>query len=183
MEFKHWPKITRVENRKPPVFTEKLDGTNGCIVISFEEADENTVASLVTEVGLMSVWAQSRNRFIKPGDDNYGFAAWVLKNIEELTKLGEGHHYGEWWGLGVGRGYNETEKRFSLFNTHRWGPHNPNTPACVSVVPRLRVTTVEEAKQFLINNGSIASPGYMNPEGAVMYDIDSDTNFKIIINK
>ena len=41
MEFKAWPKITRVENRRPPQFTEKIDGTNACIVISHSKIDNN----------------------------------------------------------------------------------------------------------------------------------------------
>lgn len=183
MEFKAWPKIVRVENRRKPVFTEKIDGTNACIVISFEEPDVNSVASLLTEVGLLSMWVQSRNRFIKPGDDNFAFANWVVKNSDELFKLGEGHHYGEWWGSGIGRTYGLTENRFSLFNTKRWGDHNPNTPSCVSVVPTLNVATVEEVKQFLAQNGSVAVPGFNRPEGAVMFDLDTETCFKIIMDK
>lgn len=167
MEFKAWPKILRVEKRRPPVFTEKLDGTNACVVIS--------------ETGEFA--CQSRNRFITPDDDNYGFAKWAHEHQEELLLLGPGHHYGEWWGLGIQRGYGLEEKKFSLFNTRRWGPHNPNTPACVSVVPVIAATSIEEVKQTLIQNGSLAAPGYMNIEGAIMLDTDSDTYYKIIINK
>jgi hypothetical protein len=46
------------------VVTEKIDGTNGAIVVS--------------EDG--KVYAQSRNRVISPDDDNYGFAKWVERN-------------------------------------------------------------------------------------------------------
>lgn len=167
MEFKAWPKITRVENKRAPIFTEKIDGTNACIVIG-------TDGEFAT---------QSRNRFIVPGDDNFGFAKWAYDNKDELIKLGEGYHYGEWWGLGIGRGYELTEKRFSLFNTRRWGKHNPNTPACVSVVPILPCSSVADTRMFLANNGSVVAPGYMRPEGAVMYEPDTDTCFKIIMDK
>ena len=167
MEFKAWPKITRVENRRTPIFTEKIDGTNACIVIG----DNGEFA------------CQSRSRFITPEDDNFGFARWAYDNQDELRKLGPGYHYGEWWGQGIQRGYGLTEKKFSLFNTRRWGPHNPNTPLCVSVVPTLPVSSVEEVKQFLLQNGSVAAPGWEKPEGAVMYEPDTDTCFKIIIDK
>jgi hypothetical protein len=167
MEFKAWPKITRVENRRTPVFTEKIDGTNACVVITAEG-----------EFG-----CQSRNRIITPENDNFGFARWAYANKDELMKMGGGYHYGEWWGLGIGRGYDQKEKRFSLFNSRRWGEHNPNTPSCVSVVPILRVNTVEEAREFLLENGSVAAPGFKKPEGAIMLDLDSDTYFKIIIDK
>src|SRR5574343_268929 len=126
MEFKAWPKIIRLENKRAPVFTEKIDGTNACIVIG-------------------------------PN--------------------------GEWWGLGIQRGYDLKEKRFSLFNTRRWGPHNPNTPSCVSVVPIINANTWDEARSILILNGSFAAPGYKRPEGLVMYEPDTDTCFKIIIDK
>lgn len=178
MEFQSWPKITRLENRRTPVFTEKIDGTNACIVISKEPPDENTAGS----VNDLNVWVQSRSRFIKPGEDNFGFAGWVVAHLDELIKLGEGHHFGEWWGLGIQRGYDQTEKRFSLFNTHRWHRENP-PPQCCSVVPRLPVSTAEEAVTFLKQHGSLAAPGYMNIEGAIMFDVDTKTNFKIIVNK
>lgn len=49
--------------------------------------------------------------------------------------------------------------------------------------PILPVKSVEEAREFLLQHGSMAAPGFKNPEGAVMYEPDTDTCFKIIINK
>lgn len=167
VEFKAWPKITRIENKRKPIFTEKIDGTNACIVIG--------------ENGEFA--CQSRTRFITPEDDNFGFARWAYEHKEELTKLGPGHHFGEWWGSGIQRTYGLPNKKFSLFNTRRWGAHNPNTPVCVDVVPTLPVSSVEEVVQFFKQHGSIAAPGWERPEGAVMYEPDTDTNFKIIIDK
>lgn len=167
IEFKAWPKITRLENKRKPIFTEKIDGTNACIVISEDG-----------EFG-----CQSRSRIITPEDDNFGFARWAYENKEELLKLGVGYHYGEWWGLGIQRGYGIEEKKFSLFNSRRWGEHNPNTPKCCSVVPMLPATTPEEVVSLLKEHGSFAAPGYMRPEGAIMYEPDTDTMFKIIMDK
>ncbi|MBK8117420.1 MAG: RNA ligase family protein [Candidatus Accumulibacter sp.] len=167
IEFKPWPKIIRIENKRKPVFTEKIDGTNACVVIDEEGY----------------IGAQSRNRFIFPHDDNFGFAKWVEDNKEDLLSLGPGHHYGEWWGRGIGRTYGQTERFFSLFNTLRWGPHNPNTPKCCNVIPIINANTVEEVKNILINNGSFIVPGWMKPEGAVMYEPDTNTCFKIILDK
>lgn len=166
IEFKAWPKIPRVENKKE-FYTEKIDGTNACIVIDAEG----------------NFGCQSRSRIITPEDDNFGFAKWAYENKEELMKLGEGHHYGEWWGTGIQRGYGLTEKRFSLFNIHRWGGHNPNTPACVSVVPIIHKSSLEEAKQLLIESGSLAAPGFMNVEGVVVFDYYTKGYYKAIINK
>lgn len=166
MEFKPWPKIVRVENKRSPIFTEKIDGTNACIAI------ENGQISHV----------QSRNRIITPDSDNYGFARWVQDNVGTVLQLGDGYHFGEWWGQGIGRKYDLTERRFSLFNTRRWGGHNP-PPEGIYVVPHLRANTIEEVKQLLIEHGSFAAPGFMDIEGAVMFEPDTETCFKIIINK
>lgn len=189
MEFKAWPKIVRLENKRAPIFTEKIDGTNACIVIGFTDANDKTLYTHLTEVGPLSIWAQSRSRFITPDDDNYGFARWVQENGKALSQLGAGYHFGEWWGQGIQRGYGLTEKRFSLFNTRRWGPHNPNTPTCCHVVPMLpdwvrdAPGTTSDVKSFLQINGSVAVPGWSKPEGAVMYEPDTDTMFKIILDK
>lgn len=166
MEFKPWPKITRVENKRVPIFTEKIDGTNACIAI---DADGN-------------YHCQSRNRIITPEDDNYGFARWCKQNEEAVLKLGEGYHFGEWWGQGIGRNYGLNYRRFSLFNTRRWGYHNP-PPDPFEVVPVLPFDTIELVKEYLQNNGSVVVPGWMRPEGAVMYEPDTDTCFKIIMDK
>lgn len=184
--FQAWPKIPRWENEKF-FFTEKIDGTNACIIISSDpeivEKPITTVKSKNPDQPNLFIFAQSRTRLIYPGDDNFGFAAWVKENAHELVKLGEGYHYGEWWGKGIQRGYDIEEKRFSLFNTKRWGPHNPTTPQCVSVVPTIHASTLEEAHQKLVEGGSLAAPGYMNVEGIVMYMYQTDQYYKHIINK
>lgn len=178
--FKAWPKIPRVENRKE-YYTEKIDGTNACIIIQETKADitgclyQHQVSDI--EYG---VWAQSRTRLITPEDDNYGFARWVKDNAEELVKLGPGYHYGEWWGLGIQRGYNQTEKKFSLFNTYR---DPASLPACIYQVPSIHANSIEEAKEILINNGSLAAPGFMNVEGVVIFEYNTKTYWKAIINK
>lgn len=167
MEFKAWPKIVRLENKRAPIFTEKIDGTNACIVIG----DNGEFA------------CQSRTRLITPTDDNFGFARWAYEHQSELMTLGPGYHYGEWWGSGIQRGYGLTEKRFSLFNTRRWGIHNLNTPTCCHVVPIIHGYTVEEVKEFLLTHGSMAVANWSRPEGLVMYEPDTDTMFKIILDK
>lgn len=163
--FRAWPKTPRVENKKE-FYTEKIDGTNACIIIHEDQ-----------------LYTQSRNRMIVPGDDNFGFAQWAYENSDELKQLGEGYHYGEWWGAGVGRRYGMEEKVFSLFNTRRWGPHNPNTPACCRVVPTIHANSLEEARKQLIEGGSLAAPGFMNVEGVIVYEYNTNTYWKSIINK
>jgi len=170
IEFKPWPKIPRITNEKF-VITEKIDGTNACIVID----DYGTIG------------AQSRNRIITPQSDNYGFANWVEANKQDLMSLGPGHHFGEWWGKGIGRQYNQTEKHFSLFNTYRWSNPNERKPSCCKIVPV--ISTFEKTYEIepIINlikiNGSYAAPGYMNPEGLIIFQLLTQSYYKVIINK
>lgn len=165
-EFKEFKKIPRL-NREVFV-TEKLDGTNACVVVS----DDGSVA------------AQSRSRFITPENDNYGFAKWVAAHAEELKQLGPGYHYGEWWGQGIQRNYGLTEKRFSLFNVDRWSAERP---ACCHVVPVITKAvgfeTVNEALSWLGRNGSVAAPGFMKPEGVIAYHTASGQYFKATLER
>jgi hypothetical protein len=143
-EFEPWPKIPRL--RREITITEKIDGTNAqiCIddlqptYINHDRAPAWTPYELSQAciVGDHIIWAGSRTRWITPGKDtdNFGFAAWVWENADELVKLGTGRHYGEWWGQGIQRRYDLDEKRFSLFNTAR--PAD-TLPDCVSQVPLL----------------------------------------------
>lgn len=184
--FQPWPKIPRVENRKE-FYTEKIDGTNACVVIAYvDNLDLIETKPLwytnFNELINVAIWAQSRTRLITPEDDNFGFAKWVKENAEELIKLGEGYHYGEWWGKGIQRGYGLDEKKFSLFNTARWNTDNA-PPKCCSVVPTIHASSVEEAKQILINNGSFAAPGFMDVEGIVVFEYNTKSYWKAIINK
>jgi hypothetical protein len=166
-EFKEWPKIYRF-NREI-IVTEKIDGTNAQICIG--------------EDGTFLVG--SRTRWITPEDDNHGFAYWAYEHKEELMKLGEGRHYGEWWGNSIQRGYGcpTGDKRFSLFNIIRWTKTPP--PDCCSIVPVLYqgMFSEEAIKQCLLglkHHGSRAIP-FMNPEGIVVYHTQANMCFKITI--
>lgn len=123
MEFTPFPKIPRL-NRGITI-TEKINGTNACIRIrdgAALEPGEGVNAVVATDSDTV-LWAQSRKRFIQPGKaDNMGFAGWVAEHAEYLADfLGEGDHYGEWWGEGIQKNpYGIAGKRFSLFNTRRW---------------------------------------------------------------
>jgi hypothetical protein len=165
-EFNAFPKIPRLF--REIVITEKLDGTNAQIVVS---DDGNSIVAI-----------GSRNKWITPEDDNFGFARWVRDNEQELLKLGPGHHFGEWWGAGIQRRYGLSEKRFSLFNTKRWNAENP-PPACCHVVPVLRVDLmntqcIHNILGELREAGSLAAPGFMDPEGIMIYHTAANQYFK-----
>lgn len=122
--FVEFPKIARLS--RDITITEKLDGTNAAVQIVNEELLSSnpdffpTYVESIVKIDKLAIYAQSRTRLITPENDNYGFAKWVRANAEELAQLGEGVHFGEWWGNGIQRGYGLTEKRFSLFNSGRW---------------------------------------------------------------
>lgn len=173
--FEPFGKIARLS--RECTITEKIDGTNASIFIG-EDGSFRT---------------GSRTRWITPEDDNYGFAKWAYLHRDELMQLGAGTHYGEWWGLGIQRNYSRTEKIFSLFNTFRWGDDAEfPRPACCSVVPVLYTGPIEEYGVFkglksafalLEQKGSAAAPGFMKPEGLVIYHHAARTYFKKTLEK
>lgn len=168
-EFETFNKIARLS--RECVVTEKIDGTNGQI--------------LVTENG--QLYAGSRNRWLLTPEglteDNHGFGRWALEHIGELINgLGIGRHYGEWWGQGIQRRYNLTEKRFSLFNTSVWGD-DAVRPKCCHVVPVLYKglfdqIIIQDCLNSLRVGGSVASPGFMKPEGIVVWHDAAKVYFK-----
>lgn len=167
IEFVEFPKMPRLS--REIVVTEKIDGTNAQVH--------------VTDDG--RILAGSRTRWITPEADNFGFAAWVAENKAELLELGPGSHFGEWWGAGIQRRYNQTAKRFSLFNVDRWAD---SRPACCDVVPVLyrgdfNTNEIERCLAYLREYGSLAAPGFMKPEGVVVYHVAGRVGFKKTIEK
>jgi hypothetical protein len=112
MDFKEFPKMPRLS--REIIVTEKIDGTNAQVAVV--ELDGYSAPGAVWEGDGLAIYAGSRTRWITPKADNFGFAAWVRDNAEELATLGPGNHFGEWWGAGIQRRYGLTDKRFSLFN-------------------------------------------------------------------
>jgi len=149
------------------VITEKIDGTNAQILIG--------------EDG--SVHAGSRKRWVRPDDDNHGFAQWVAENQDELRKLlGPGRHFGEWWGQGIQRRYDMRYKVFSLFNTGKWGGMF-EIGSQLRTVPVLEVwmfdiTMIKKVAQDLREAGSTAAPGFMKPEGLCIFHTGANQIFK-----
>lgn len=179
--FTEYPKIARL-NREV-IVTEKIDGTNAAVV--------------VTEDGL--VFAQSRSRIIRPQDDNFGFAGWVQEHAAALAEvLGQGTHFGEWWGSGIQRGYGlpKGERRFSLFNVDRWAEDLGGLPVetvergalKLHVVPVLwrglfDTVAIRMVMDNLRMHGSVAAPGYMRPEGIVVWHVQGRFGLKATLEK
>lgn len=192
MEFKEWGKTHRLFRNI--VVTEKIDGTNACII--FEEVDgpnehmPSTSYVIDPETGdLYEVGAQSKNRLITPEQDNYGFARWVYSNHEELFAiLGPGRHYGEWWGAGIQRRYNQSMKRFSLFNTERFANlYDEADGVTIDCVPVMYEGPFSEkeilsAAAALRHGGSVAAEGFMKPEGVCIYHTQTKQVMKFTID-
>ena len=162
-EFTPYPKMARYS--RECIVTEKIDGTNACIYIG---PDGEFAAA-------------SRKRWITPQDDNYGFAAWAHEHEDELRTLGPGQHFGEWWGKGIQRGYGLDERRFSLFNVSRW--ESVDLPPCVGVVPVLwHGQFFGLPLPYIMHNlsvtGSQAAPGFMRPEGVVIWHCAANIGLK-----
>lgn len=204
--FKAWPKTPRLY--RDVVITEKIDGTNACVVVAdpyqvyrvspgdyrvaeLEQFGEHrvspSVATVFTERGPLMVWVQSRKSLITLDRDNFGFAAWVADNADTLVAdLGQGRHYGEWWGHKIQRGYRRDDRSFSLFAAERWGEEPGFTTQGLEVVPTLSVGTmsdvlVSSALAYLREEGSVAAPGFMDPEGICVYHTASETAFKVTL--
>lgn len=183
MEFEPFPKIGRL--KRDCLVTEKIDGSNAQIGI-VHDAEPIAFGNAVAYVGGMLIYAGSRNRWLQPGKntDNFGFAGWVKDNADELSKLGEGRHFGEWWGLGIQRGYGLTERRFSLFNPYRW--KDDVRPSCCGVVPILYqgdfdTFQIDAALHTLSQRGSRANPGFNKPEGIIVWHSATKTYFKRLL--
>jgi len=183
-EFQEFPKIARFS--REVIVTEKIDGTNACVFVGPD-------GEFLTG---------SRTRWITPEDDNYGFSRWAHEHKNELLTLGPGRHFGEWWGGGCQRGYGlpKGEKRFSLFNVTRWCLHGKTPqqiltadsrivqmqdvlPPCVGLVPVLwrglfDELNIDDVLADLRDSGSRAAPGFMRPEGIVIFHVAGCVGFK-----
>ena len=209
--FQEFPKIARYS--RDCIVTEKIDGTNASVVIEEPDESASVydvmtggVVAADRDRGLL-MYAGSRTRHITPEQDNHGFARWVKENAETLWALGPGRHFGEWWGSGIQRGYGlpKGEKRFSLFNVTRWALHgtpplrirtaDPRIekyqdvlPPCVGLVPELWRGQFDELfasalLEKLAQYGSQAAPGFMKPEGIVIFHVAGNYLFKKTIEK
>lgn len=206
-DFIPWPKTPHLA--KEMIITEKIDGTNSAVIIEehpfgggVEPNDRHLVAAIAgpskpdnnwQPVHEYHIYAQSRKRFITPSDDNFGFARWVQENAGVLVAaLGEGAHFGEWWGSGIQRGYGlpKGEKRFSLFNSSRWLDLNQDENAnsiglgCVPELYRGPFDTfvVSAALDELAVNGSVAAPGFDKPEGVIVWHEAARVAFKAFVD-
>jgi len=159
--FKAWPKINRPKNNTITI-TEKIDGTNACVIVENGEI----------------IGVQSRNRMIKVGDDNMGFASFVDTNKKDIVNLGDGYHYGEWAGPDIQKNPHKLEvKTFFLFNVFR---PQESLPDCVKVVPMLYhgPSSEKEINATYCDLWESAAAENYTPEGLIVYYHESKSYLK-----
>lgn len=202
-EFVGYSKTPRLY--REVIITEKIDGTNACLLIEEDpygvvvDSDPDRTAVVVEGSRVTYLYAQSRNKFITPDKDNYGFAAWVSENAETLARiLGPGRWYGEWWGKGIQRGYGMDFKVFSLFSGEEarllkrhggvldFDMVKAMDQINLRFVPLVKTGVlsddlVEGSLSKLRSQGSLASYGYSNPEGIIVYHKDAGKVFKVLL--
>jgi len=180
--FEGFPKIPRLS--RDCVVTEKIDGTNASIHIP-KDGKMVQVETQEGDVKLVPFLCASKKHWIFPGKkDNFGFASWAYANaLGLLEALGPGSHYGEWYGRGIQRTYGLQERRWALFNTARWKGIEGTSGGLVTCVPTLgefefdtdKILMLLAAMQMI---GSQAVPGFMRPEGVVVFHKASGYLFK-----
>ena len=147
-------------------------------VVPYSDKD-STLIETTTEV-----LVGSRTRWIAPGDDNYGFAAFVYANKQEfIDKLGLGQHFGEWAGPGINSGEGLKEKTFVLFDF--WRYEGKVLPPQTTIVPvlykgKFDLSKIETVMEDLKTNGSKLVPGFMRPEGIVAQI--KGTRYKVVFD-
>lgn len=152
------------------VITEKIDGSNCVIGIDTEDN--------IVKAGSRTKWLGS--------EDHFGFRAWVMKNRESLiADLGPGLHRGEWFGQKMQRKYGMDHREFALFNTGKWEGVEFATPN-LRTVPILYKgvfdqTQIDRCLELLAQHGSVAAPGFDNPEGICIFHTQANIVFKVLL--
>lgn len=222
MKLKKFKKIPRLS--REILISEKLDGMNSQVMIfpkykllqmaesEIWKADEvndfiekyclyiHPDNPHVEEDDRLYLFAGSRTRFLdtSKNGDTHGFVKWVKSNAIDLISLGEGIHYGEFYGHKINRNYKLDYNRFALFDVGRWNQKFGDdcngtirvcdnkgnfVPLCCELVPILYegifdTNKINEVLENLKNHGSYAVSGFMNPEGIVIYHKASGALFK-----
>ena len=176
VEFKEWPKIPRGGSQEIITITEKIDGTNACVIVETNELGFNVVVGAQSRTQLLcSKETNTLDAKWVNHSDNFGFAQWVRDNENLLETLGEGYHYGEWAGPGIQKNHHNLEKKtFFLFNSERWRDGRAERPACCECVPVLyegpwfhnNINMIDVAMAKLWEDAKVE--GY-HPEGVVTW--------------
>lgn len=163
VEFKDFGKISRFRTLTALV-TEKVDGTNAQIYVPADPSEPLLYGS--------------RNQWVTSEKDNMGFARFVHEHADMFRRLGPGRHFAEWYGAGIQRRYGLDHKRLMIFNVDRFEGGLPGGFAdtfgdrvhLAPVLYRGPVDTnaIQAAIDKLYAEGSVAVPGWKQPEGVIV---------------
>ena len=179
-QYVDFEKIARL--RRLMTISEKLDGANVKI-----EVDR-----------YQNINVGGHNGPLTLDFDPHGFAKFAYEHTDELRTLGPGRHFGEWWGPGIGkRKYPVPDRRLSMFNVHVFaapgtepklisaatGKMQTVLPPCCGLVPVLYTgvfdtQVIDDQVERLRRDGSVAVPGFLRPEGVVIYHDAANLYFK-----
>src|SRR5690606_34883481 len=108
---KSFKSIPKTKDSSKLIITQKLHGTNGLFCVFFNE-----------ETNRLDLKVGSKNRWLSEDADNHGFYKWAMERKEDIiSALGEGWHYGEFVGQGIGNTEGLDKKVFALFNVRLFG--------------------------------------------------------------
>lgn len=213
-QFKSWGSTPRFH--KGLHITEKIDGTNAGVCVqgvskTVFDGHPDAMRVFGEECDYL-VRAQSRKRIITPGNDNFGFAAWVWENAASLANLlGHGYHYGEWYGEGIQKNPLAVKgRRWALFNTWHWGRKENLDRLRMVDIPGLTTVPVLHDEQrdgpadYMtipaiingLNAGGSRADGFMTlpnahkmdfhvegPEGIIVWQRETRQRYKILLRE
>lgn len=159
----------RVDFNEPFVITEQIGGSRVGVHIARVDS-EPPAGGHGVRVEVDGQWWLLRPispiRWLGSERDNFGFAAWVRASAAQLIRLGQGWHYGVWYGRGIMRSYGLDHRRLALYDVERWTQIPERLPDRVESVPivgRARgpelSSAVDRALRRLERSGSLAVPG------------------------
>lgn len=199
-EFKEFRKIARL-NREV-VVTEKIDGTNGLVWIGDEGAvvagSKSRWLSPAEDNHGFARWVKDHADELRGLGPGYHYGEWWGAGIQRRYGLAQKcfslfnvSRWGDFQTAPCSKCM-LSEATFAPTACLRCGTARPvarpSRPACCYVVPELargvdiRETT-ERALSWLRANGSAAAPGFMRPEGVVVFHSASSQLFKVTLEK
>jgi len=207
-EFQEFPKIARL-NREV-IVTEKIDGTNASVFIG-EPTDFEPGVFLVgsrtrwitpeADNHGFARWAYDHEEELRTLGPGAHFGEWWGSGIQRGYGLEKGEKRFSLFNVARWGDERTALCKKCHLPSSAWAPHPclrcgterppepPTRPACCSVVPTILTapwgidSAVAIAVESLREKGSRAAPGFMKPEGVVVFHTHSRQMFKVTLEK
>ena len=208
-EFQEFPKIARL-NREV-VVTEKIDGTNASVYIGEPGAGGEHGAFLVgsrtrwitpeADNHGFARWAYDHEEELRTLGPGYHYGEWWGSGIQRGYGLEKGEKRFSLFNVARWGDERSAVCRKCHLSAATWAPdvcarcgegrpaEPPRRPGCCSVVPTLLRapwgidTAARVCIERLREEGSRAAPGFMKPEGIVVFHAHSRGLFKVTLEK